>query len=626
MIGALHHRGPDGSAVFVDGPIGLAHARLSIIDLESGWQPMANEDESVWVVFNGEIFNFVELRHRLEQAGHHFRTRSDTEVIVHLYEDLGDAFVSELNGQFAIALWDRRQRRVVLARDRVGIRPLFFTEVGGRLAFASEVKALFALPGVTRRLDIEGLASTFTYWSPLASHTIFEGVHALPPGHLMVVDAQGMRQHGYWDWSFPESPPAERDERDYADELRALLIDAVRLQLQSDVPVGAYLSGGLDSSIITTIIKGDTDTPLRTFSLTFEDAEFDESGHQQELVQYLGTTHSSRACSSKEIGAAFPRAVWHAEAALVRTAPTPMMLLADSVRQAGYTVTLTGEGADEVFAGYDIFKEAKIRRFLARQPNSKWRGRILERLYPYLVRSPATGKAFTERFFREGLSEVEAPWFAHMPRMRTTRGVLGFLHPDLRERALGWNAQEALCASLPGSFGRWAPSCRDQYVEAHTLLSGYLLSSQGDRMAMAASIEARFPFLDHRVIEFASRLPPHFKMRGLTEKYLLRKAMAGRLPHSITGRTKQPYRAPDSASFFVGGAPLDYVADLLGSRAIQNAGLFDAKAVDALVAKCRTGRAVGFGDNMAFVGVLSTMLLHEQFVAHADGPRPLVVN
>ncbi len=622
MIGALHHRGPDGSATFVDGPVGLAHARLSIIDLSTGWQPIANEDETVHVVFNGEIFNFLELRAALERRGHRFRTRSDTEVIVHLYEERGDEFVGELNGQFAIALWDRRRRRLVLARDRTGIRPLFYTRAQGRLAFASEVKALFTLPGVTRRIDPVGLAATFSYWAPLAPGSIFEGVVSLPPGHRMVVDDGGTRTERYWDWSFPEEMPQARPEAECAEELRALLIDAVRLQLRADVPVGAYLSGGLDSSIITTIIRNHTDTPLRTFSLNFENPEFDESAHQDELVRHLRTDHSRRLCRASDIGAAFPRAVWHAEAALVRTAPTPMMLLAHSVRDSGYKVVLTGEGADEVFAGYDLFKEAKVRRFMARSPRSRWRGRILERLYPYLQHSPATGRAFTQRFFSEGLDEIAQPWFAHLPRMSTARRALQFLQPQWHDQALAWDPRAGLRATLPDGIDRWLPQGRDQYVEAHTLMSGYLLSSQGDRMAMAASIEARFPFLDHRVIEFANRLPPQYKLRGLTEKYILKRAMAAELPPSITQRSKQPYRAPDSASFFVEGRPLDYVAELLSPRSVEEAGVFDAASVNRLLEKCRRGRALGFGDNIAFVGILSTMLLHRQFVAPADGPRP----
>jgi asparagine synthase (glutamine-hydrolysing) len=624
MAAALNHRGPDGTGVRIDGPIGLAHTRLAIIDLAGGDQPIHNEDRTVWVIFNGEIFNYVELRRALEPLGHRFYTHSDTEVIVHLYEEYGERFVDHLNGQFSIALWDCNRQQLVLARDRTGIRPLFYTQAQGRLLFASEVKALFTQPEVPRRLDVHALSQVFTYWSPLAPQTVFEGVVALPPGHIMVVGNGQSRITRYWDWSFPRADVSNtRSEQDCAEQLRELLIDAVRLQLRSDVPVGAYLSGGLDSSIITSVIKNYTDTPLRTFSLTFADAEFDESEYQNELVAYLGTDHSSMRCTRADIATAFPRTIWHTESPIVRTAPAPMMLLSQSVRAAGYKVVLTGEGADEVFGGYDLFKEAKIRRFLAREPESKMRPRILERLYPYLQHSPAASRAFSHRFFTEGLEHLDQPFFAHIPRWTTTRRIWQFFSPEVRERIGAWDPYGAIAQTLPEEMGQWAPMSRDQYVEAHTLMSGYLLSSQGDRMAMASSIEGRFPFLDHRLIEFANQLPPKYKMKGLTEKYLLKKSMQPDLPSSIGKRTKQPYRSPDSASFFEDGRPIEYVAELLSPASIDDAGLFDAQAVGRLVEKCRAGRAIGFGDNMAFVGVLSAMLLHAQFIAPAAGPSAL---
>jgi asparagine synthase (glutamine-hydrolysing) len=624
MAAALSHRGPDGTGVWIDGPIGFAHTRLAIIDLAGGDQPIHNEDRTVWVIFNGEIFNYVELRRALEPLGHRFYTHSDTEVIVHLYEEYGERFVEHLNGQFSIALWDCNRQQLILARDRTGIRPLFYTQAQGRLLFASEVKSLFTQPEVTRRLDVHALSQLFTYWSPLAPRTVFEGVVALPPGHIMVVGNGQSRIARYWDWEFPRADVADtRSEQDCAEQLRELLIDAVRLQLRSDVPVGAYLSGGLDSSIITSVIKNYTDTPLRTFSLTFADAEFDESEYQNELVAYLGTDHSAMRCTRADIATAFPRTIWHTESPIVRTAPAPMMLLSGSVRSAGYKVVLTGEGADEVFGGYDLFKEAKIRRFLAREPASKIRPRILERLYPYLQHSPAASRAFSHRFFTEGLEHLHQPYFAHIPRWTTTRRIWQFFSPDVQEQLGNWDPYSAIVQALPEEMGQWAPMSRDQYVEAHTLMSGYLLSSQGDRMAMANSIEGRFPFLDHRLIEFANQLPPKYKMKGLTEKYLLKRSMQPDLPPSIGKRTKQPYRSPDSASFFEDGRPVEYVADLLSPACIENAGLFDAQAVGRLVEKCRAGRAIGFGDNMAFVGVLSAMLLHAQFVAPAAGPSPL---
>lgn len=619
MVAALHHRGPDGRGVHVQGPVALGHARLAIIDPAGGAQPLCNEDGSVWVSFNGEIFNYRELRAQLLRRGHVFRTASDTEVLVHLYEDLGDDFVAQLNGQFAIALWDARRQRLLLARDRVGIRPLFHAEAGGRFAFASEAKALFALPALPRRLHADALAATFSYWSPIAPDSAFEGVHALPPGHLLTIDAAGRRLQRYWDWSFAGDAPRASDAQ-LAEELHALLLDAVRLQLRADVPVGAYLSGGLDSSIVTTLIARHTDTPLRSFSLTFADREFDESEHQRSLVEHLRTEHSSMQATRAAIAAGFARLVWHAEAPVVRTAPVPMMLLADSVRAAGYKVVLTGEGADEAFGGYDLFKEAALRRFVARAPGSRCRPALLQRLYPYLAASPGAARSLTQAYFGSGLDRVDAPGFAHAMRLATTRRVFQFFRPEWQHRLGAWDADAALQRLLPPGFERWAPLERDQYVEAQTLLPGYLLAAQGDRAAMAASIEARFPFLDHRVIEFANRLPPRLKLRGLHEKVLLKRAFAHEIPAGIRQRSKQPYRAPDSACFFADGVALPWVAELLAPDSLDGAGLFEPVAVAKLQAKCAAGRAIGFGDNMAFVGILSTMLLHRQFIAGAGLP------
>jgi len=462
---------------------------------------------------------------------------------------------------------------------------------------------------------VGALGQIFTYWSALPPGTAFAGIATLPPGHYLAVDERGSRLVRYWDWTFPEEgEPESRSPEDCAEELRALLIDAVHLQLRADVPVGAYLSGGLDSSLVAALVKDFSEASLRTFSLTFDDAELDESPFQREAVRHLGTQNASLRCTSADVGAAFRRAIWHAETPIVRTAPTPLMLLSRHVRRHGYKVVLTGEGADEVFAGYDLFKEAKIRRFWARAPQSRLRPRALELLYPYLRTSPATAPAFSQRFFGAGLEQVNEPYFAHMPRWTTTRRIWRYFSPDVKATLAGFDPYGAFKDTLPRAAARWSGLARDQYAEAHTLLSGYLLSSQGDRMAMANSVEGRFPFLDHRVIEFANRLPPRYKLRGLTEKYILRKAAQDLLPDAIRLRVKQPYRAPDSQSFFRGGCAEGYVSELLDARRLREAGYFDPRAVQQLVAKCRDGRAVGFGDNMAFVGILSTMLVDDLFV------------
>ena len=616
MIRCLRHRGPDDTGFHADEHIALAHARLSIIDLEVGKQPIHNEDGSIQVVCNGEIFNYLELRHELQAAGHRFYTHSDTEVIVHAYEQHGLDCLQRLNGQFAFALWDSRERRLLLARDRTGIRPLYYTTVAGRLLFASEIKALLALPEVPRRLEPRALAEIFTFWSVQPPATPFAGVRCLPPGHWLVVERGAMRLQRYWDWTFPaggstaQAPPVEVA----AAELRELLVDAVRLQLRSDVPVGAYLSGGLDSASVVAIIRKHTETPLRTFSLSFEDPEFDESPYQRQLVQALGTDHSEVRCRRDVIAAAFPATIWHTEVPILRTAPVPLFLLAAAVREHGFKVVLTGEGADEVCGGYDLFKEAKIRRFWARQPGSARRGRLLEKLYPYLAHSPGAVGPLAQRFFGRDLEQCDRPIFAHLPRWSTTQRLWQFFAPEVRAEWKNWDPAHDLESSLPPQIAAWVPMGRDQYVEAHTLLSSYLLSSQGDRVAMAHAVESRYPFLDHRVIEYANSLPPHYKLRGLQEKAVLKKAMQGMLPPEILQRTKQPYRAPDSPCFFQGGRPLPYVEELFRETRLRESGLFDATAARKLFEKCRTGRALGFGDNMAFVGILSTLLVEEMFV------------
>ena len=620
MIHTLAHRGPDGYGFHAEKGIGLAHARLSIIDLATGDQPIHNPRRNVWTVFNGEIFNYLELRAALEAEGRVFYTHSDTEVIVHLYDRYGDDFVQHLNGQFAIALWDSERQRLVLARDRAGIRPLFYAREGGRTWFASEIKALLAVLPQCARLRPQALVQTLTYWSAVDPDTLYEGVSSLPPGYLLAIERDGRQTlTRYWDWTFPDA--AETSPSRYpltveqaTAELRELLIDAVRLQLRADVPVGAYLSGGLDSSGIVALIRGFTDTPVRTFSVAFEDGEYDESEYQQTMVRYLGTDHTTLRCSRRDIGEAFPRLIRHTETPVLRTAPVPLMLLAGSVREHGYKVVLTGEGADEVFGGYDLFKEAKVRRFWARQPDSRFRPLLLKKLYGYLRHSPVEHAGLARSFFGQGMQHLSRPIFAHVPRWTTSQRALAFLSPELRAATAGWDPLDFYEQTLPAEISNWSPLARDQYVEAKSLMAGYLLSSQGDRVAMANSIEGRFPFLDHRVIEFANRLPPSFKIRGMTEKYLLRRALAGLLPDEIVNRTKQPYRAPDSQSFFFDGKPLDYVAEALDPIHLRDAGYFDAAAVGRLFEKCRQGRATGFADNQAFVGILSTMLLHQQTV------------
>lgn len=624
MIGRLRHRGPDASGWYRDRRVALGHARLSIIDLEGGAQPLSNEDGTVWVVFNGEIYNYVELTDELTALGHRFSTRSDTEVIVHAWEQWGPAAFGRMNGQWAIALWDQRSGpgELILARDRLGIRPLYYTRAGDRLLFGSEVKALFADRTVTRDFDRTGLAQILMFWCPVAPRTTFAGVEQLEPGCFARVGAWGeVTSEPYWSITFPEAgAEAVGDERENAERLRDHLVRAAKLRFtRADVPVGAYLSGGIDSSVTTAIVSRFTEAPLHTFSLRFADAEFDEGIHQGEMVARLGTHHRDVSVSTRDIGTCFPEVVWHAERPLLRTAPAPLYLLSKLVRDNGYKVVVTGEGADEVLAGYDIYREATVRRFWARDPDSQLRARIVERLYPWMVRNPAQAPAFARAFFGKDLS-LDDPALSHRPRWGSTRQIRMMLAPEVKKELEELDVAGDLLAQLPEAHETWADLGRDQWLEMKTLLAGYILSAQGDRMMMANSVEGRFPFLDHELVDFANGLPARHKLLALDEKHLLKVAFDDLLPRSIKNRPKQPYRAPDAASFFFQVEALDWVEELLSTERVARAGVFNPKAVSALTAKCRRvgGLRMSNTDNMRIVAILSTMLLHQQFI-EGDG-------
>jgi asparagine synthase (glutamine-hydrolysing) len=613
MIARLHHRGPDARGSYVSGSTGLAHARLSIIDLQSGAQPMSTADGGLWITFNGEIFNYIELREQLLGKGHSFATRSDTEVILNAYREFGEDCVNYFNGQWAFAIWDTKEHTLFLSRDRLGVRPLFYTQTTDSFLFASEIKALLAYPEVSREVDPKGMDQIFTFWVTLPPRTVFKNIFELPPGHSLTVKNNSVCVRQYWSIPYmQDGDPRGGNEHEAAEELLHLLQDAARIRLRSDVPVGAYLSGGIDSTVTTALVRKLASNGLRSFSITFEDSEFDESSYQREASSFLGTQHSNVSCSHADIARVFPQVIQHTEQPIVRTAPVPMFLLSRLVRESGFKVVLTGEGADEVLGGYDIFKEAKIRRFWARNLESKWRPLLLKRLYPYLQdfqRQPTTN---LKNFFRVSGKDLESPFFSHLPRWELTARLKLLFSAEFRAEIGEYDAIGELESALPPSFRSWSHFTQGEYLETTYFLSGYLLSSQGDRMAMAHSVEGRYPFLDYRVLEFAAKLPANLKMKVLNEKYLLRRACAGLVPDSILHRPKQPYRAPDARCFFEVTAPA-YVNELLSPCAVEKNGIFDSQAVSALVNKFRAGKASSVKDDMALVGVLSTQVLATHF-------------
>lgn len=619
MISLIRHRGPDEFGAFLDDKCVLGHARLSIIDLSTGQQPLCNEDETVWIAFNGEIFNYIELRPILESFGHKFRTHSDTEVIVHAYEQWGRDCLERFNGQFSFAIYDSKKQSLFVARDRMGKRPLFYTVQNGRFYFASEIKALFADSTIARKLDASGLDQVFTWWTCAPPRTVFANVHELESGSFLEISAGKISTARYWSMQYPDSYDQARTVDSWAEELHALLVDSIRLRLRADVPVGAYLSGGLDSSAIAALVRSFTSNRLESFSIAFGDSAFDESNYQKQMAEQLGTNHHSIQCNYSDIANCFPEIIWHTERPILRTAPAPMYLLSKLVNDTGFKVVLTGEGSDEMFAGYDIFKETKIRRFWARNPDSRFRALLLKRLYPTLPLSDVKSDLFLREFYREGLTDTDRYYYSHMLRIKTSSRAKDFYASEHKDSSRSEESLNAFAHTLPEGFAHWHHLSQAQFIEAKSLLSGYLLSSQGDRMAAANAVEGRYPFLDHRVIEFASQIPPKHKLFGLKEKWVLKRAMRGALPEAILKRPKQPYMAPDSSCFTQRESP-EYIRELLSDVRVKRAGIFNPIMSGKLYEKCLKQSQVqmSFKDNMAFVGILSTQLLVDQFIENFD--------
>ena len=612
MAAAIRHRGPDGYGIASGGGAGLVSTRLAIFDIPSGWQPMLGARRDTVMVYNGEVFNHYELRRELESQGERFRTTSDTEVLLRLLDRDGPEALHRCNGQWAIAHLDRPTRTLTLMRDRFGVRPLHYALLpGGGIVFASEVKGILASGLVEARPDLEGIDEVFTLWAPRPPRSAFAGIRLLPPGHMLVWrDGEIVAERAWWEPRYVVGAPAPAPEA-----LGELLRDSVRLRLRADVPVGSYLSGGLDSSLTTALAVEQTDHQLRTFSLAFRDPLFDESAFQREVAAQLGTRHHVIEIGPEEITGAFQDVMRHLETPVIRSAGVPLYLLARSTREQGITVVATGEGADELYWGYDLFKEAKVRAFCARDPDAAWRASLFDRLYPYFASTGGRRGESWRRFFLDAGPATD-PLFSHQTRIAATSGVKSLYSADTRAALAGVDPLERLRDDLPEEFGRMSVLERAAYLELTTLLGNHLLAAQADRVGMAHGVEGRFPFLDHRVFAHSVASRPQDKMVGLREKLAIRRVAAEVVPPIVAQRPKQPYRAPEAAAFFADEPA--WVTERLSPAAVGDVGIFDERAVAGLVRRCRAGRAAGFRENMALMGVLSTQVWHESFCAGAQ--------
>lgn len=612
MVSIQEHRGPDEIGAYLDDNIGLAHARLSIIDLSEGIQPIYNEDKTLWIIYNGEVFNYPELRQELISRGHKFYTTSDTEVILHLYEERGIDCLNQLNGQYAFAIWNSNNKTLFLARDRVGILPLHYTIQNQRLYFASEIKSIFANKEIDRSLDYESLDQIFTYWTTLPGKTVFNNIKELPPAHYMLISPQEIKTGKYWDMSFPNNKETvNRKTDDLVNEISDTLMDSVKIRLRADVPVGSYLSGGLDSSALTETVKKNFNNELRSFGIRFENKDYDEGRFQNEMVDFLKINHSEIVASNDAIGANLGNVLWHTEKPLLRTGPIPLYILSGFVNQSGYKVVLTGEGADEIFGGYDIFKEAKIRNFWAKDPDSKLRPLLLGRLYPYIFKDDRLKQTLIA-FFKNGIDNPNDPFFSHNIRWKNTAKIKNFFSDAVKDSNINYNSYAELMKLLPANFFEWDTVTKSQFLESLIFLSNYLLSSQGDRVAMAHSLELRVPYLDHRLIELLAKVNSEIKINGLNEKYLLKQVFKNRLPINILKRWKNPYRAPIHKALL--SSNLNLSEEYCSEDALKSTGIFDPLKVLKLINKLEKLDKAGEFDEMALVGIISTQIIYKNFI------------
>ncbi len=538
MNDTLVHRGPDDEGFYISNELGLGHRRLSIIDLASGHQPMTNEDGTVWVAFNGEIYNFAELHQWLDAKGHQFKTRSDTEVIVHLYEEKGEQCFSELRGMFAIAIWDQRNKKLILARDRVGKKPLYYYHDGSKLLFGSEIKAILRAPDICREIDLEALSDYFSFLYVPAPKSIFKKIRKVLPGHYLVVSAKGLRETKYWDLSFAETD--NLSEESWCGKIIETLQEAVRLRLMSEVPLGAFLSGGVDSSSVVAMMHGAMNGPVTTSSIGFEEKEFNELPYARSVATQFGTDHHEQIVRPDAL-AVIEKLAWHYDEPFADSSAVPTYYVSKVAREH-VTVALSGDGGDENFAGYRRYyfdqRENSIRALLPSAIRQPLFG-VLASLYPKADWAPRVfrGKATFQNLAR-------CPIAAYFRSVSACHSELKsqLLHPDVRRELSDYDSLDVLRGYYE-TADTTDPLSRIQYVDIKTYLTDDILAKV-DRASMAVSLEVRAPILDHKFMELAARIPSSLKLRGIQGKYIFKRALKRHLSDSILYRNKMGFAVP----------------------------------------------------------------------------------
>ncbi|MBF0398131.1 MAG: asparagine synthase (glutamine-hydrolyzing) [Desulfobacterales bacterium] len=608
MTLSLHNRGPDEKGVLYSETAYLGHSRLSIVDIETGQQPMYSKEYQIAVTFNGEIFNYIELREELKKKNYKFHTTCDTETLIYLYHEHGHDMLHKLNGQFAFAIVDFNKNRIFLARDRMGIRPLFYTFIKDTLLFSSCIKTILLHPLVAAVFNYKAYHQLINIWTTYGDVTFFKDIYSLTPGEYLEYSKNEMTKKIYWDLSFNEPENLSLDE--WKEKIKNALSDATSLRLRADVPVNAYLSGGLDSSITLKLIQNMHKGNLESFSVGFKDQAYDETSYQQLMSDYTKIKNNSIMITSESIGDIFEDIVYHAEQPVYRTAPAPLYYLAKMVNDKGYKVVITGEGADEVAWGYDIFKETYIRYNMAKNPDNPKLLSEMSSLYPYLKQFDKKYRDMLTGFYKRSVIGIDPDslLFSHTVRMSNGKNVLNFVSPDIKNELSGYNIEDDVIPSLPKDFSRWTILQKTQYLEMKTLLSGYLLSTQGDRMSMAHGVEGRYPFLDYNVVEMFAHVPDNFKLNYMNEKYILKEAFKDILPEAIISRNKYPYRAPEAVSLMTKKVLNQYLNEEVINRQNFFCWKYVSRLIDKLQKNINQNVEISFNDNFTYVNIVGTTM------------------
>lgn len=578
MVSAIAHRGPDGQGFYIDNRVGLGHCRLSIVDIDHGKQPMSNEEGTVWIVCNGEIYNHEDQREHLESKGHRFKTRCDIEVILHLYEEYRDDCVNFLNGMFGFAIWDEAKQRLLLARDRMGIKPLYYVRTERALLFGSEAKALFASGLVRPLLDSRSIDNFFSFTYPLQPRSMFQEVKQVLPSEEVVIEHGEISSRRYWALHFDEAPRT-RPIREYAEELQALLRKSVKRQLMSDVPLGAYLSGGIDSTLIVALMKNLNHSPPETYSVSYEDPTLDESGTFQAAARSLGVENHTM-LAEPSFANSYPRVLWHLEMPFRIPVSIPFYHLSRFVRERGVKVVLTGEGSDELFGAYDTFVASKFCRSVAAF-HSIWLAKLAYHIVCRTRRHQADSLKYLLKAHLES-SELLCnrygtvpPWYYHWNMLDSFRQRV--YSSTMREELENVDTEEEIVEMDKGPMNGLHPHNAAIWLETQTRLPNWILPI-GDRCSMAHGVEARVPYFDYEVVEYVARLPVSLKLRGFTTKFILRSAGKKLVPDEIVKRHKFSFRTPIGAWFF-NDHPPDFVDEMLCENLIREVGIFDHKEV-----------------------------------------------